>query len=462
MAASDALRFSRRRLMRAVAVGGAGAVLPGSPARAASAAAPQAEPPARRPGQRSVFGLKHPPMAKVRIGIIGVGGRGSSLLGNLLDIDNVEIRALCDIVAKRVEAAGKRVTARGRPAPAAFTAGETDFENLCKRDDVDVVYVATPWQWHVPMALAAMNAGKDAAVEVPAAVTLEECWQLVDTAERTGCHCIMLENCCYGEVEMLVLSMVRQGVLGELTHGEAGYLHSLADFLLSPDDAAVWRRRFASAMNGNLYPTHGLGPVAQYMGIHGGDRFERLVSMSSLEHSLSLLRDRLPAGDPRRSEKFVCGDVNTSLIRTALGRTIMVQFDITTPRPYSRINMIAGAEGTFCDYPPRLFLRGKGDAWETDLAPYFQKYGHPLWKKMKESALKSGGHGGMDWLMNWRLVQCLLGGTPLDMTVYDAAAWSAVFPLSVASVARGNAPVPFPDFTRGQWKTEKPLGIVGA
>ena len=457
MTPSDAPQFSRRRLMTMTALGGAGLALPGALAPAAAA-----EPPARQPGRKSVFGLKHPPMGKVRIGIIGVGGRGSSLLGNLLDIEKVEIKAVCDIVPQRVEAARDQVRKKGQPDPAGFAKNETDFENLCKRDDVDVVYIATPWEWHTPMALAAMKSGRHAAIEVPAAITLEECRQLVDTAEETQRHCLMLENCCYGEIEMLVLSMVRQGVLGELTHGEAGYLHALPDYLLSQAAPAVWRRRHLTRANGNLYPTHGLGPIAQYMGIHGGDRFERLVSMSSLEHSLSLLRDKLPADDPRRREKYVCGDINTSLIRTALGRTIMVQFNITTPRPYSRLNMICGTEGTFCDYPPRLHLRGKGEAWETDLAPYFQQYGHPLWKKMKETALKSGGHGGMDYVMNWRLIQCLLEGAALDMTAYDAAAWSAVFPLSVASVAQGSAPLAFPDFTRGEWKSRKPIGLAGA
>jgi len=454
MTRSDRARFSRRRLMGMMAASGAGLVLP----RAAAQAAPEPEPPARQAGQKTAFGLRHPPMDKVRVGIIGVGGRGSGLLGNLLDIDKVEIRAICDVVPQRVEAARGRVTAKGRPDPAGFSAGETDFENLCKRDDVDIVYIATPWDWHARMALAAMTGGKHAAIEVPAAMTLDECWQLVDAAEQSGRHCIMLENCCYGEIEMLVLGMVRQGVFGELTHGEAAYLHSLPEFALSQDSAAVWRRRFLMKMNGNLYPTHGLGPIAQYMGIHGGDRFERLVSMSSLEHALSLLRDKLPAGDPRRQETYVCGDTNTTLIRTALGRTIMVQFDIATPRPYSRINMISGTEGVFCDYPPRLHLRGKAEGWETDMTPYHQQYGHPLWKQLKETAVKSGGHGGMDYLMNWRLMQCLLKGTELDMTVYDAAAWSSLVPLSVASVAQGSAPVAVPDFTRGEWKTRKPLG----
>jgi len=447
MPQSENGRSSRRDLLNCAVLAGASFGLAG-----ALNAAEADPPPARKAGQRSVFGLRHPAMSGVRIGIIGVGGRGMSLLGNLLDIEKVRITAVCDIVPDKIAAASNAVVRKGQPAPAAFFDNETDFENLCKRDDVDVVYIATPWEWHTPMALCAMKNGKHAAIEVPAAMTLEECWALVDTAEQTQRHCMMLENCCYGEIEMLVLNMVRQGVLGQITHGEAGYIHSMPESLLSQNPSSVWRRRHGMKLNGNLYPTHGLGPVARYMGIHAGDRFDYLVSMSSPQRMLSMLRDKLPAGDPRHAERYVCGDVNTSLIRTALGRTIMVQYDTTTPRPYSRINMICGTGGTFCDYPPRIHLHGKPEGWETDLAPYCKKYAHPLWQRIRETALKSGGHGGMDYVMNWRLMQCLLEGLELDLSVYDAAAWSSVLPLSVASVARGSAPVNVPDFTRGQWK----------
>jgi predicted dehydrogenase len=415
--------------------------------------------PPRTAGQNSVLGLKHPPLDKVRIGLIGAGSRGMSLLRNLLDIDGVAVTAVCDIVPQRVAAAQARVVEKGQPSPAGYSAGETDFEHLCRRDDVDIVYVITPWECHATMAVTAMNAGRHVAIEVPAAITLQECWDLVDTAERTGRHCMMLENCCYGETEMLVLNMVRAGLFGELTHGEAGYLHAFVEGLIGTADGTVWRRRHLQRSDGNLYPTHGLGPVALYMDIHGGDRFATLVSMSSCERSLSRVRDQLPEGDPRRQETYACGDVNTTLIKTSLGRSIMVQFDIVTPRPYDRLNMICGTQGTFRDYPPRIYLKGKtqGHAWDTDLAPYLEAYGHPLWKQLKSRATESGGHGGMDYLMNWRLVQCLLAGRPLDMTVYDAVAWSSVFPLSIASVTQGSMPLAVPDFTRGQWQKPRPL-----
>lgn len=443
--------ISRRGMMQAIGACSA-AALGASLAGAAEDAAPL-----RPRGQKSALGLKHSPLETVRVGMIGVGGRGQSLLGELLNIGGVAVTAVCDVVPQRAAAAQARVVAKGQPSPADFSKSESDFQNLCQRDDVDLVYVATPWECHAAMAVCAMNSGKHVAIEVPAAITLQECWDLVDASERTQRHCLMLENCCYGETEMLVLNMVRQGVLGELTHGEAGYLHPSAAGILGTGDSSVWRRRHLMKLNGNLYPTHGLGPVALYMDIHGGDRFDYLVSMSSCERSLSRARDALPAGDPRRQETYACGDVNTSLIKTALGRTILVQFDVVTPRPYSRINLICGTGGTFADYPPRLALKGKEHAWETDLAPYFEKYGHPLWKQHPEQALESAGHGGMDYLMNWRLIQCLLSGSPLDMTVYDAAAWSSIFPLSVASVAKGSSPMSIPDFTRGQWQTPRPL-----
>jgi hypothetical protein len=448
--------YSRREFLSA-----AGAATAGISLAAHAAPADSSTDSAAKPGQERVFGSKHPPMDKVRIGFVGVGNRGTFLLGNLLDIDGVQITAICDIVADRVKSAQRRVTSKGQPEPAAFTNGERDYENLCRRDDVDLVYIATPWDWHTPMAVCAMENGKHAAIEVPAAMTLEECWQLVNTAELTRRHCMMLENCCYGEIELLVLNMVRQGLLGDLTHGEAGYLHEMRDYTFRDSDAANWRRRFIRSLNGNLYPTHGLGPVAEYMGIHAGDKFDYLVSMSSLERSLSQRRDALPADHPRRADRFACGDINTSLIRTALGRSILVQYSLALSRPYSRINLIAGTTGTFADYPPRLHLDSQPGEWITDLQPYRDRYQHPLWKKLGADAQQSGGHGGMDFVMNWRLIHCLRQGLPLDMTVYDAAAWSSLVPLSIESVSKGSAPVQVPDFTRAAWKTQ-PLRLLGA
>ncbi len=451
MSTSNGCAVSRRGMMQMLGACGAAALGAGVVSAADVVAPP------RPTDQSSVLGLKHPPLETVRVGVIGVGSRGSGLLNDLLAIDGAVVTAVCDVVSERVAAAQARATAKGQAAPTGFSRNETDFESLCARDDVDLVYIATPWQWHVPMAVCAMNHGKHVAIEVPAAITVQECWELVDTSERTQRHCMMLENCCYGETEMLVMNMVRQGLLGELTHAEAGYIHPFAAGILSQAEHGVWRRRHMMKLDGNLYPTHGLGPVALYLDIHGGDRFDHLVSMSSCERALSLARDALPADDPRRQETYACGDRNVTLIRTVRGRVITLQFDLVSPRPYTRINLVGGTGGTFADYPPRLALKDRPHVWETDMAPYHAKYGHPLWRRLKTRALEAGGHGGMDFLMNWRLIHCLRAGKPLDMTVYDAAAWSSIFPLSIASVAQGSAPLRVPDFTRGGWQTPRPL-----
>ncbi|GAB4470130.1 MAG: Gfo/Idh/MocA family oxidoreductase [Armatimonadaceae bacterium] len=389
----------------------------------------------------------------VRVGFLGVGGRGRSLLRNVLAVDGAVVTALYDIREESVLKARQMVEDAGQPTPAVFTDPENGYRDLCARSDVDLVYVAGPWDWHVPHAVCAMEQGKHVAVEVPAATTLEDCWRLVETSEQTRRHCVMLENCCYGHTELLVRNMVRDGLLGEILHGEAAYIHDLRSILLADHGEGLWRRFPHTQREGNLYPTHGLGPVAQYMGIHQGDRFDYLVSMSSPSRGLGLYRDRVTsADDPKRGEVYPCGDINTSLIKTVQGRTIVLQHDVVSPRPYDRINLISGTKGTFRDYPPRLFLDGQegGHDWQS-LDTFREKYEDPLWKQVGELARKLGGHGGMDFLMNYRLIQCFREGLPPDMDVYDAAAWSAPGPLSDQSIAQRSAPVPFPDFTRGNW-----------
>jgi hypothetical protein len=396
----------------------------------------------------------------VRIGLIGVGGRGRSLLRDLLAIDGVRVTALCDLVPAHAARGAEMVKEAGQPtAPAVFDGSDGIWERLVARDDLDIVYIATPWNWHVPMAVGAMRQGKHAAVEVPAATTLDDCWTLVNVSEKTRRHCIMLENCCYGYNELLVLNLVKAGKLGRLTHGECAYIHDLRELLLSDEGEGLWRRYPHLQLDGNLYPTHGLGPVANYMAINRGDRFDYLVSMSSLEAGLTEYRDEhLAPSDPKRQERYRTGDMNTSLIKTALGRTVMLQHDVVSPRPYSRINMISGTRGTFADYPARIMIEGQpeGDAW-AGLDNYQAAFESPLWKRMGEIARKLGGHGGMDFIMNYRLVQCLREGLVPDMDVYDAAAWSAPGPLSVLSVRQGSKPVDVPDFTRGAWRTVRPV-----
>ena len=434
--------FSRRDFIVRTAMGGAGLVVANEVLSETLSASPKS-------ANATMIGVPFESRERVRLGIIGVGGRGTSLLRDLLLVDGVEVRAICDLVPEKVERAQKMVTDAGQPKPPGFTKGDLDFKNL-NQLDLDIVYIATPWNWHVPMAVDAMRNAKHVAVEVPAATTLPECWDLVNTSESTRKHCVILENCCYGSSEMTVLQMVRDGVFGEITHGEAAYLHDLRGILTANEGEGLWRRFPHMKRNGNLYPTHGLGPVAHYMDVHRGDRFDYMVSVSSAEASLSAyVKSKFPDGDPKRAEKYVCGDMNTSIIRTVRGRSILLQHDVVNPRPYSRLNVVQGSKGIFADYPPRVFVDGQKDEDWQKLDDFNQKYEHPLWKSNGEMARKTGGHGGMDYIMNFRLMDCLKRGLPPDIDVYDAAAWSAPTPLSEASVAANGAPEKFPDFTQG-------------
>ncbi len=391
-----------------------------------------------------------------RLGFIGLGGRGSALLKNFLAAD-AQVGALCDIVPEKAQKARAAVAEAGQKPPALYSDGDHAFEHLVARDDLDLIVTATPWHWHTPMAVAAMRQGKDVAVEVPAATTLDECWQLVDTSEKTRRHCIMLENCCYGENETLILNMVRAGLFGDLLYGEAAYIHDLREEMFSNQGEGLWRRTVHTERNGNLYPTHGLGPVANYMGVNRGDRFDYLVSMSTPVRGLAEYRAaHVPKGDPKWKERYIEGDMNTSLIKTANGLTINLQHDVSNPHPYTRLNTIAGTKGVFKDYPPRIYFDGQKGAEEyASIDPYKEQYQHPLWKQQGEIARKLGGHGGMDFIECYRLLERMRGGLAPDMDVYDAAAWSAPGPLSEASLAQGSAPVKFPDFTRGRWKERK-------
>jgi hypothetical protein len=462
---ADTLRSPSRRDLIKTATGAAAALSLG---RLAAAQAPAA-------GGGSMLGVPFERRETVRFGLIGCGNRGSGLLNDILGVPGVEVKAVCDVVPEKAARAQAAVVKAGQKEPQAYTNGDHDFENLVKRGDLDLVYVATPWKWHVPMAVAAMKAGVHAGVEVPPAVTLEECWQLVDTSEATRRHCVILENCCYGWSELLVLNMVRQGAFGELTHGECAYIHDLRSLLFETRSEGLWRRDEHVSRNGNLYPTHGLGPMALYMDVNRGDRFTRLVSMSSPSRGLQAYRERaLAADDPRRKETYKAGDMNTSLVQTARGLSIVLQHDVVSPRPYSRINLVSGTLATFADYPPRVFFdeaspnaakpepgrRGEHD-WlelhprrERPQGGIEDRFEHPLWTKLQQQAANSG-HGGMDYVMSWRLVQCLREGLAPDMDVYDAAAWSAPAALSEKSVASGSSAVEFPDFTRGGWQKKR-------
>jgi hypothetical protein len=323
------------------------------------------------------------------------------------------------------------------------------------------VYNATPWEWHVPIMLSAMKNGKHTATEVPAAMTVEDCWAMVDTAEKHRKHCVMMENCNYDRMEMMVFNMVRQNAFGELLHAEGGYMHDLREIKFADRGEGLWRRAWSMKLNGNLYPTHGLGPVANCLDINRGDRFDHLVSMSGPSRGLQdWAKAHVPPDSPKRKEQYVLGDVNVSLVKTALGRTIVVQHCTNLPRPYSRIHLVQGTKGLFQGYPNRVYIEGRGkeDQWQ-EASELLGEFEHPLWKEIAEKA-QGAGHGGMDYIEDYRLIKCLREGLPTDMNVYDAAALSVVVPLSVKSVESRAECVPFPDFTRGKWKTTPPLGIV--
>lgn len=412
---------------------------------------------------KSMAEFAAPKLEKVRIGLIGTGHRGTGAVQRLSLFPEVEIVALCDKVTERAEKSAEFLVSQKRRKPIVYGGDEEIWRKLCERDDLDLVYICSPWLCHTPMAVYAMECGKHAVTEVPAAVTLEQCWQLVDTSEKTRKHCMMLENCCYGESELLALTLSRKGVLGELVHGEGAYIHTLSPAKLTHADDApgvpYWRLAWSQQHNGNPYPTHGLGPICMDMDINRGDRMLSLVSMSSNQFGLSRMAERLKAVKKR---PFRLGDVNNTIIKTYRGRTILIQHDTTLPRPYNRLNLIAGTKGILADYPLRVALYPNAHSWlpPQKLEKLREKYKHPLWKFLGEKAKKEGGHGGMDYLMDYRLIYCLCHGEPLDMNVYDAAAWSSLVELTETSVLKGSQPIDIPDFTRGGWKVAPscPLG----
>lgn len=411
------------------------------------------------------FAAQPKPLTTVRVGIVGVGGRGTGHVRNLLRLPGVEIKAVGDIVPSKVENVQNMVEKSGKARPASFSRGEHDYKRMCAEQDLDIVYIATPWEWHTPMAVEAMKNGKHAAIEVPAATTLEECWQLVETAESTGRYCIQLENCNYDRVELMVHHMVRKGLLGDIVHAECGYLHDLRATKFSDRGEGLWRLNHALKRNADLYPTHGLGPVATTLDVNRGNLFDHMVSMSSRSVSLkAYAAAKFGAESPQARREVALGDVVTSLIRTRAGQTIIVVHDTNTPRPYSRKILVQGSKGIVEKYPnPIIYLDGKSPAhqWEDLLGKYAAEWEHPLWKALQEKA-RGSGHGGMDYILNYRLMQCLQKGEPPDLDVYDAAALSAVTELSERSIAGKSRTMDFPDFTRGKWRTRSPWGIVTA
>mgnify|MGYP006284325709 CR=1 FL=1 len=412
-------------------------------------------PPQAPANRTSMRGVRFEPRDVVRFGIVGTGLRGRSVLSELLAIDNVRVVAVCDVVREKAERAAKMITDAGQPAPAIHVAGDRGFEGLVTRDDVDFVYTATPWEFHVPVMLAALNAGKHCGSECPVGTTMADLWALVDASERARRHCLHLENCNYGETEMLVHRLVHEGIFGEILHGEAAYLHDLRTILFEDKDEGLWRRAWHTRENANLYPTHGLGPVSGYLDINVADRYDFLVAVASPHRGLELHREATVTDrtNAKWKEQYVTGDLNTSVLKTVKGRTVMLQHDVSNPRPYTRHNRIQGTKGAFEDYPPRIYVEGQagGERW-APIDEWKTKFTHPLWANVGELARKKGGHGGMDFIMAYRLVQTIREGLAPDNDVYDAATWSAPFPLSKRSIEMGSAPVAFPDFMRGELK----------
>ena len=449
-------RRSRREFLKAGAVTGLGAALGGAAPRAFAGI-----------GQTRATGrtqFRVAPVDPVRVGFVGVGGMGSAHVQNYMNIDGVEIKAVCDIVPARVERVQKWCADAGRPKPTGYSNGPWDFKRMCETEELDLVMTATPWEWHIPVCVAAMENGKHAATEVPAAMFLDDCWKLVETAERTGKHCQMMENCCYDRIELMTLHLVRKGALGEILNAEAGYLHDLREVKFSKDGEGLWRRAWSQKLDGNLYPTHGLGPVAQCMNINRGDAFDYLVSMSTPTRGLhEYAVEKFGPDSPQAKEAYVLGDVNNSLIKTKLGKMIILVHDTNLPRPYSRVNLVQGTEGIAHKWPDRIYVEGKAakpHQWD-DFEKYAAEWEHPLWKAIAQRG-EGRGHGGMDYIEDFRLIWSLRKGEPLDQDVYDAAAWSAIVEASCRSVAAKGKPVEIPDFTRGAWKTNPPLGIITA
>lgn len=412
----------------------------------------------------NMSGFAADPIPTVRIGFVGLGNRGPGAVRRISYLDGVEIKALCDIRPEKAQAAAK-ILEGTKHNPDLYTAGPDDWKNMCDRDDLDLIYIATPWDLHTPMAVYAMEQGKHAASEVPVATTLEECWQLVETSERTRKHCVILENCCYDFFELLTLNMARQGFFGEIIHAEGAYIHDILEGGFSKTkNYNNWRLRQNMKRNGNLYPTHGLGPVCQIMNINRGDRMEYLTSTSTEDFMMGKMADSLAGEDDYYAEfagqKFR-GNMNTSVVKTNKGKTIMIQHDTTSPRPYSRIHLVSGTKGVARKWPLPGKIANSHKGWfdEEQMKEIENEYTPEFVRELGDLARKAGGHGGMDFLMDWRLIDCLRNGLPMDMDVYDAALWSSILPLSEWSTENRSSPIDVPDFTGGSWKTNTPVDI---
>ena len=429
--------------------------------------------PARPADQQSMLGFAAEPIEHVRVGLVGLGDRGTGAVRRFPFIEDATIVALCDLMPDRVENAQKILEELGAPRAQYEYSGEEGYKQLCERDDIDLVYLAVPWQLHTPIAVYAMEHGKHVAIEVPAATSIKECWDLVNTSERTRKHCMMLENCCYDFFELTCLNMIQQGLFGEVVHVEGSYCHNLEPYW--DQYQGDWRMTYNKDHHGDVYPTHGIGPICQDLNIHRGDRMEVLVSMDTDAFAGQEMADkRYGKGTVA---KYANGDNTSTLIRTHNGKSILVEHNVVTPRPYNRMYQVTGTKGFANKYPNEGLALGSDlvkapvayddlDAEEymsdADRDVVMEQYKHPILKELEEKAREVGGHGGMDFIMDYRLIYCLKHGLPLDQDVYDAAEWSSLVELTEVSINHGSMPVVMPDFTRGEWNKIQGLTFAKA
>ena len=419
-------------------------------------------------------GFSAPKMNKIKAAFIGVGSRGISHVNNFNGFKDTEVVSICDLYKNRVENLSKKLDL----SIDGYWGEESAWIKMVEEKRPDIVFISTDWDNHARMAVKCMELGAHVFVEVPLANTIEDLWKIVNTSEKTQKHCMMLENVNYGREELMFLNICRQGKIGEFLHAEAAYIHDLRSQMMEknqnlqiPDNfpgTGSWRTKQYSK-KGNLYPTHGLGPVAQYMSLaRKDDNFSKIISLSSPSRGRKLFAKEHFAKEDGWNKINYQGDINTSIIKTNLGKTIMIQWDETSPRPYTRHNLIQGTKGILAGFPTRVFfdnkesaLSGKHSGWiqGDNLDSIYEKYDHPLYKRLNDVTSNSG-HGGMDGIMMYRIIECLKKGSPLDQNVYEGAFWSAVTPLSRMSVSKDGAPQSFPDFTRGNWKNTKPLRII--
>lgn len=405
--------------------------------------------PQRPADQQSMLGFACDPIENVRVGIVGLGDRGYDAVRRFPYLEHASVAALCDLLPERVERAQACLERSGAPRALHEFSGEEGWKALCELEDLDLVYLAVPWQLHTTIAVYAMEHGKHVAIEVPAATSIEECWKLVNTSERTRRHCMMLENCCYDFFELTCLNMARQGLFGDIVHAEGSYIHNLDPWW--DGYQGDWRMSYNKDHHGDVYPTHGIGPVCQALNIHRGDKMDILVAMDT---DAFCGQDKADKRYGPGAVEYRNGDLTATLIRTRKGKTILVEHDVVTPRPYNRMYQLVGTEGYASKYPvPGLAV---GADAEVFLSPerrdsLLAEYTHPIAKDLEAKAREVGGHGGMDFIMDYRLIYCLHHGLPLDEDVYDAAEWSSLVELTEVSIAHGCMPVVMPDFTRGEW-----------